>query len=1007
MRSGVWNVNATGAGCRSFRAEAMLLLFAAAFPVFCAQGQANPSATDQSSAPAAPAPAVSAQEVSLDLVVHDRKLRPVLDLKPDDLAITDDGSPVKFTSLHLVNGNPAGDNLITVLVDPLNPNAKQSVRDAAAQMLKIVPAQGFSIAVLNVDGRLRLRQRFTSDRKLIEQGFAAAIEPEPQKNASKPAGNGSDAAAREDAASPTEQELISVARTGSDLSGAPVSVKDRALSRALYSALENAGQIAQDQHLPPSLAGIMALVQSERQLAQRRSILYFTHGRPLDSRAKDAMRSIIGEANRSGITIYIVDLKSLDRSAIEKLDHSSLQGFGYGNATLQYAAYKETTGNMNDQYARTVQVGSQEDLISDKPLQQLAESTGGSYVGADDSVRKSLERMVREMSVYYEAKYVPPIQNYDGSFRPLVVKPLRAGLTVRTNSGYYALPPNSGGDLRPSQVPLLKILNAVQPPADVVFHAAVLRLGDLRGLDSDVLAVEMPLRNVEFHEDTSTGLYYARLSILAQIKDQSGDVIETFSEDLPRRGALEQIESARDEVITFQRHFSLPPGAYSLNAAILDANSGRAGARRIAFDIPPPAPLSLSDVVLVRKVEPPTQSPDAGDSLDPMRHGAEKVTADISGQVPQDVKQLSIFFITHPDPKGPEQATYTIGLSRKGRPLLTAPANPTPVGSGAAATSLVALSMKRLLPGDYEVRVTVTQGGRSVETAAPFTVMGEPLASAGNVVAVTSSDTNDDDFPPVEIGIHGAGQLKIETAQTAVPPPPADELNALLADAARRANEFTQTLPNFMCVQVTDRSARSRGDTKWWHEDNFVELLQFRNGEETRTMLEVDGSKSDLDREGLAGMTSYGEFGGVLKAVFQPSSKAAFQWRATGTLGDGAVQIFDYQVARENSTFSIGLISDQVIAGFHGQVFLDSSTRSVRRVTMVADKMDKSPLDTTTVSVDYDYVQINNHDYLLPVSGQVSTRLGRSKAVLNQIEFRDYRRFGSNARILDFTADPK
>ena len=45
--------------------------------------------------------------------------------------------------------------------------------------------------------------------------------------------------------------------------------------------------------------------------------------------------------------------------------------------------------------------------------------------------------MVHEMSIYYEARYIPPIQDYDGSFRSLVaVKPLRAGLIVRTNSGY-------------------------------------------------------------------------------------------------------------------------------------------------------------------------------------------------------------------------------------------------------------------------------------------------------------------------------------------------------------------------------------------------------------------------------------------------------------------------------------------------------------------------------------------------------------------------------------------
>jgi hypothetical protein len=38
----------------------------------------------------------------------------------------------------------------------------------------------------------------------------------------------------------------------------------------------------------------------------------------------------------------------------------------------------------------------------------------------------------------------------------------------------------------------------------------------------------------------------------------------------------------------------------------------------------------------------------------------------------------------------------------------------------------------------------------------------------------------------------------------------------------------------------------------------------------------------------------------------------------------------------------------------------------------------------------------------MPISAEMSLRQGRHEAVLNTIEFRNYRRFGSNVRILDF-----
>jgi hypothetical protein len=44
---------------------------------------------------------------------------------------------------------------------------------------------------------------------------------------------------------------------------------------------------------------------------------------------------------------------------------------------------------------------------------------------------------------------------------------------------------------------------------------------------------------------------------------------------------------------------------------------------------------------------------------------------------------------------------------------------------------------------------------------------------------------------------------------------------------------------------------------------------------------------------------------------------------------------------------------------------------------------------------------INKHDYLLPVGAEIMLRRGRRETDLNEIEFRNFRRFGSNVRILD------
>jgi hypothetical protein len=75
---------------------------------------------------------------------------------------------------------------------------------------------------------------------------------------------------------------------------------------------------------------------------------------------------------------------------------------------------------------------------------------------------------------------------------------------------------------------------------------------------------------------------------------------------------------------------------------------------------------------------------------------------------------------------------------------------------------------------------------------------------------------------------------------------------------------------------------------------------------------------------------------------------------------------------------------------------------------MVADDVPKaSRVHAASVSVDYDYVAIKDHDYLLPVSAQVEVNHDRGASDLNQIEFRNFHRFSSTARLLNDATDAK
>jgi hypothetical protein len=101
----------------------------------------------------------------------------------------------------------------------------------------------------------------------------------------------------------------------------------------------------------------------------------------------------------------------------------------------------------------------------------------------------------------------------------------------------------------------------------------------------------------------------------------------------------------------------------------------------------------------------------------------------------------------------------------------------------------------------------------------------------------------------------------------------------------------------------------------------------------------------------------------------------------------------------------VGSNGVQLMVAFHGRVYIDSATRNVRRISLEADGLPKNfPTQASVMGVDYDYVVINGNDYLMPISAEVRVRQSHHQAVLNTIEFRDYKKFGSAMKILDYKA---
>jgi len=267
----------------------------------------------------------------------------------------------------------------------------------------------------------------------------------------------------------------------------------------------------------------------------------------------------------------------------------------------------------------------------------------------------------------------------------------------------------------------------------------------------------------------------------------------------------------------------------------------------------------LIEIVLVRKVD---TFHEEDDPLEPLRFEKGKLTPNLSGQLPENAKSVSLFFILHPDPKSADPATLEMEVSHNGNAGHRTPlALPTHKGlAGDAIPYMANFKASSLAPGVYDVKAAMTQGGKTSEREVTFTVEGT-VAGNKSAAGVDNALAADVKLQGATTEPHSATQLVITTLTNPLPPPTPEEVTSLIADARQRAVSYADSLPNFLCVEITNRSYDPSGSGRWKHRDTIAELLRYRDKTETHTMLEIDGKPSTGDRDAMSGSFSAGELG--------------------------------------------------------------------------------------------------------------------------------------------------
>ncbi len=231
---------------------------------------------------------------------------------------------------------------------------------------------------------------------------------------------------------------------------------------------------------------------------------------------------------------------------------------------------------------------------------------------------------------------------------------------------------------------------------------------------------------------------------------------------------------------------------------------------------------------------------------------------------------------------------------------------------------------------------------------------------------------------------------------------PANADDDIIEQARNAAFTFSDTLPNYVVRQITNRYATgsaNRGRTSWQPLDIVTTDLVYEEGKERYTNIMVNGKPTkDIEQ---TGSWSEGEFASMLQAVLSPATDAEFTNRKSVTIANHPAYRYDYVVTHQRSTWTLHADGHTWKPAYAGSVWFDKATYRVLRIELAARDLPRDfPMDTAESSIDYDFVLIGSQKVLLPsAADSLSCTRGSSDCTRNHTEFHNYRKFGADTNI--------
>lgn len=243
--------------------------------------------------------------------------------------------------------------------------------------------------------------------------------------------------------------------------------------------------------------------------------------------------------------------------------------------------------------------------------------------------------------------------------------------------------------------------------------------------------------------------------------------------------------------------------------------------------------------------------------------------------------------------------------------------------------------------------------------------------------------------------------LALPAAVSAQPDPPDAAARERALETVREfARDYIQHLPDFVCLRVTQHLKRDPSGTEWEPQIKIANELTYYHRQEHYRVVAVNDAPARKAPRLRHWVASGGDFGGFVQNLFEPNSRAAFDWKGPETARGQHAWVFSYRMPAGYVITDCGTVlfvgtCKSAEHPYHGEIYISEHGFAILRLTVEPDNV---PQNRESRSIDYDHISIAGTEYLLPIADTFE-RIKDKTEFRNESIYRDYRKFSADSTI--------